>query len=433
MRKKLISLFIILVILATVFVTTTAANNSDYVTFYKIVDWANLDMGTDLYADNGYISDAAYGDPDIFGPDRFDNDFGGDGSSYFVMQNTSYVGAYGWTGPQLGLLHGNAFQYAKPAHTKNMSDFDGVAFKIYFDDDCDPLDEVYGNPMRRVNIRIDDKDGKYSWVSDTARVLTTKNVVDLSINFNCFSKVVTITGHPEDPDNLEYLKDPSVLSNVIHIQISGWSAEAYKGGTVYINDIYGYKGDFNPYKKGDINGDGCVNEADYWLFFEYYENMVSSESGFQLHEWPNKYPWGESMLFGYNMLKSADINCDGVVDEKDMELLLYILDGGTITITTVITSAATTTETTTDTTTTEATTDVITDTETPTAKLVMKGDINGDGKVNGMDLLLMKQNILGVSGKAFEESIYDFKIADMNEDGKINGMDLLLLKKAILS
>jgi len=63
----------------------------------------------------------------------------------------------------------------------------------------------------------------------------------------------------------------------------------------------------------------------------------------------------------------------------------------------------------------------------------LKGDINLDNKVNGMDLLLLKQHVLDVEGKELVSGTDEYWAADMNNDGAINGMDLLLLKKKILS
>ena len=72
-------------------------------------------------------------------------------------------------------------------------------------------------------------------------------------------------------------------------------------------------------------------------------------------------------------------------------------------------------------------------TTSTTSIAIIKGDINGDGKVNGMDLFIMKQHILAVPGKKIKSDLNAFFAADMNNDGVINGMDLLLLKKKILT
>ncbi|MDD6094944.1 MAG: leucine-rich repeat protein [Clostridia bacterium] len=55
------------------------------------------------------------------------------------------------------------------------------------------------------------------------------------------------------------------------------------------------------------------------------------------------------------------------------------------------------------------------------------GDINGDEKVNAMDVAIIKRIIVNkVSSDDFPGT------ADMNSDGKINAMDVLLLKKLVL-
>jgi len=65
--------------------------------------------------------------------------------------------------------------------------------------------------------------------------------------------------------------------------------------------------------------------------------------------------------------------------------------------------------------------------------IILKGDINLDGKVNGMDLLLMKQHIMDTEGKVLIKDTPEYNNADMNDDGIINGLDLLLLKKFIMN
>lgn len=56
------------------------------------------------------------------------------------------------------------------------------------------------------------------------------------------------------------------------------------------------------------------------------------------------------------------------------------------------------------------------------------GDLNGDGKVNALDVLIMKKSLIGNYTLSDEQK----KKADMNGDGKINPIDLLKQKKTIL-
>lgn len=63
------------------------------------------------------------------------------------------------------------------------------------------------------------------------------------------------------------------------------------------------------------------------------------------------------------------------------------------------------------------------DTETDVAY----GDVNGDGRINGKDLTMIRRAISG----GFDLSGYNEEVADVNNDGKVNGKDLTLIRKYI--
>lgn len=56
------------------------------------------------------------------------------------------------------------------------------------------------------------------------------------------------------------------------------------------------------------------------------------------------------------------------------------------------------------------------------------GDVNGDGKVNAVDVNLMKQIALGACAPDSKQVI----TCDLNSDGKINAVDINLLKSLVL-
>lgn len=67
-------------------------------------------------------------------------------------------------------------------------------------------------------------------------------------------------------------------------------------------------------------------------------------------------------------------------------------------------------------------------TDTTTAKIVIKGDTSGDGKINALDLLQVQKSILGSYDLTEEQK----KAGDASGDGKINALDLLQIQKSIL-
>uniref|UniRef100_UPI000A73EBA1 dockerin type I repeat-containing protein n=1 Tax=Clostridium sp. NkU-1 TaxID=1095009 RepID=UPI000A73EBA1 len=57
-----------------------------------------------------------------------------------------------------------------------------------------------------------------------------------------------------------------------------------------------------------------------------------------------------------------------------------------------------------------------------------KGDINGDGKINSLDVLKLQRYLLNLETISEKGKL----AADLNGDGKVNSQDLLLLQKKIL-
>ena len=66
--------------------------------------------------------------------------------------------------------------------------------------------------------------------------------------------------------------------------------------------------------------------------------------------------------------------------------------------------------------------------ETKTYTVILYGDVNGDGKINALDLLKIQKHILKTSPLTGAASI----ASDVNKDGIINPLDLLRVQKTIL-
>ena len=64
---------------------------------------------------------------------------------------------------------------------------------------------------------------------------------------------------------------------------------------------------------------------------------------------------------------------------------------------------------------------------------IISGDLNGNGKVDSTDLLLIKRHIIAGNKTEWILTGEKFKRADMNSDGIINATDLLLIKRKIIN
>ena len=66
--------------------------------------------------------------------------------------------------------------------------------------------------------------------------------------------------------------------------------------------------------------------------------------------------------------------------------------------------------------------------KTASYPIVVKGDINGDGKINSADPLSIQKHIIRT---ARLKDAY-LEAADINEDGRINSLDVLYTQKHIV-
>lgn len=59
-------------------------------------------------------------------------------------------------------------------------------------------------------------------------------------------------------------------------------------------------------------------------------------------------------------------------------------------------------------------------------KLLIAGDLNGDGVVSGKDLILLRQYVAAIEG-----AVADIRVADVNGDGTISGKDVILMRQYV--
>ena len=59
----------------------------------------------------------------------------------------------------------------------------------------------------------------------------------------------------------------------------------------------------------------------------------------------------------------------------------------------------------------------------------LNGDINGDGAVNIVDVILLQKHLLNKDTLTVEQAEY----ADFNQEGVLNSFDLIAIKRALLA
>jgi len=136
---------------------------------------------------------------------------------------------------------------------------------------------------------------------------------------------------------------------------------------------------------GDVNKDGKLDVRDATLITQYVQNPPKNKVDFAL----------------------ADLNNDGLINSADVEILLNMVIGKTRTgaeKTATPTPGA-----------------------TPISQVITKGDVNGDGKVDRNDVLLVTQIVTGLIKPTDKE----LRAGDMDGDGKITITDALLILRKI--
>lgn len=180
----------------------------------------------------------------------------------------------------------------------------------------------------------------------------------------------------EDKEWQNMENNKKILALLMSMLISG-SMEVYASGLnittanpnayIYNTRAGGYN--FNASStglKGDVNGDRNVNSYDLKLLEQYLRNNTTAI---------NK--------------KDADMNNDRVINHVDYNLLVYFLNP---------------------------------------PKSMLKGDVNGDGKVDEADYKLLRQYVAGLKVSGF----YHYN-ADMNDDKKFTSTDLSQLRTKLNS
>jgi hypothetical protein len=216
----------------------------------------------------------------------------------------------------------------------------------------------------------------------------------------------------------------SIVSNASEINEDYVFGAWYEGGNVVVDPI--------PEETTTTEEEVTTTPADY---VDYYEGTVTAIDGIAV---TIEYE-GTTRTFNTSI---QDVSLEGISVGDTVSL--SVVNGGTLaslelvkkaettTVTTeetTTTTEATTTEpTTTSETTTEPTTTTTEDTTTTVVSDVRLGDVNGDGTVDGRDLILLKKSVLGL----VDDSAINLANANVNGDSTVDGRDLILLKKVVL-